>query len=87
MSGERGYGHRSREQRETSGMRWMIDFRPSPRPPLSDRDLERYADKWVAVHGGKVVLKASSYDALVAKCASRRSKKRDRIFKLPPVAS
>jgi len=86
MPAKRGYGHRPQGQLETSGMR-SIDFRPSPRPPVSDRDLERYANKWVAVHGGKVVLKASSYDALVAKCASRRSKKRDRIIHLPPVAA
>jgi hypothetical protein len=64
-----------------------IDFRPSPRWPVADRDLERYADKWVAVHGGKVVLRASSYDALVVKCASRRSNRRDRIIHLPPVTA
>jgi hypothetical protein len=86
MPAERLYGHRPQGQRESSEMR-SIDFHPSSRPPVSDRDLERYADKWVAVHGGKVVLRASSYDALVAKCASRRSKKRDRIIHLPPVAA
>jgi len=62
-------------------------YRPSSQPPVPDRDLEVYANKWVVVRGGKVVLGASSHDALVAMCASRRSRKRDRIFHLPPAAA
>jgi uncharacterized protein DUF5678 len=32
--------------------------------PISDRDLERYSGKWVAVRGGEVVAAAEDYDAL-----------------------
>ena len=60
-------------------------FHPSSTPPLSDRDLHRYADKWVVVRGGKVVLQAGSYDALVARRTSGRFKDRDRVIHLPPV--
>jgi hypothetical protein len=64
-----------------------IAFHPSSRPPLSDRDLQRYADKWVVVRGGKVVLQAGSYDALVARRTSGQFKDRDRVLRLPPVAA
>ncbi len=62
-----------------------IAFHPSPRPPVSDRDLEVYAGRWVVVRGGKVVLQASTYDALAKKRESGRFKDRDRILHLPPV--
>ena len=60
------------------------DFRPSSQPPVSDRDLERYAGKWVVVRGHKVVLQASSYDALIATLGSKRVKQADAILELPP---
>lgn len=60
------------------------DFHPSSRPPVSDRDLERYADRWIVVRGGKVVLEASSYDALIATLTSARRKEGDAILYLPP---
>lgn len=63
-----------------------IAFHPSSRPPVSERDLERYAGRWVVVRGGKVVLQASSHDALVAKRTSGRFKSGDAIVHLPPVA-
>ena len=63
-----------------------IEFHPSSSPPVCNRDLEQYADKWVVVRGGRVVLHADSYDALVAlRPTSRRFKNRnDRIVHLPP---
>ena len=63
-----------------------IAFHPSSRPPVSDRDLQRYADKWVVVRGGKVVLQTASYDALVAKRTTGQFKNGDRVLHLPPVA-
>ena len=63
-----------------------IAFHASSRPPVSDRDLQRYADQWVVVRGGKVVLQAGSYDALVARRTSRQFKNGDRVLHLPPVA-
>ena len=61
------------------------DFHPSSHPPVSDRDLERYAGKWVVVRGGKVVLHASSHDALMATLvASTRVTETDAILQLPP---
>ena len=63
-----------------------IAFHPSSRPPVSDRDLQRYANLWVVVRGGKVVLHAGSYDALVATRTSGRFKNGDRVLHLPPVA-
>ena len=60
-------------------------YRPSSVPPVSDRDLERYAGKWVIVRGGKVVQHASSYDELTAR--RKRPNDGDRILRLPPVAS
>ena len=38
---------------------------------------------WVLVRGGKVVLPAGSYDALMARVASMRIKDTDRILQLP----
>ena len=66
-------------------MRSLV-YRPSPQPPVSERDLERCADKWVVVRGGRVVLHADSYDALVAmRPTSRRFKNdNDSIVHLPP---
>jgi hypothetical protein len=63
-----------------------IEFHPSSRPPVCDRDLGKYADKWVVVRSGRVVLHADSHDALVAmRPTSRRFKNRnDRIVHLPP---
>ena len=61
------------------------DFHPSSQPPVSDRDLERYADKWVLVRDGKVVLHASRRDALIATlAASARVTETDAILQLPP---
>jgi hypothetical protein len=59
---------------------------PSPAPPVSERDLARYANKWVVVRGERVVLHADSHDALVAmRPTSRRFKNdNDRIVHLPP---
>jgi hypothetical protein len=66
-------------------MRWR-DFRPSPQPPVSDRDLERHAGKWVVVREGRVVLHASGRDALIAALvASGRITETDAILRLPPV--
>jgi hypothetical protein len=63
-----------------------IAFHPSPTPPVSTSDLERYADQWVVVRGGKVVLRASTYDALTEKRRSGGFKDGDRLLHLPPVA-
>jgi len=63
-----------------------IAFDPSPAPPISNRDLERYADQWVVVRGGKVILKAVTYDDLAGKRKSGGFKDGDRILHLPPVA-
>jgi hypothetical protein len=60
-------------------------LRSSSRPPVSERDLELYADKWVVVRAGKVVLQASSYDVLLASIGSGRLKEADAIHHLPPV--
>ena len=38
---------------------------------------------WVLVRGGKVVLPAGSYDALMARVASLRIKDTDRILQIP----
>jgi len=58
-------------------------FRPSSLPPVSDRELDRYAGRWVLVRGGKVVLQASSHDALISALASKRVRDTDAIYKLP----
>jgi len=60
-----------------------LRFRPLSRPPVSDRELERYAGKWVLVRGGKVVLQASSYEALISTLASHRVKDTAVIYELP----
>jgi hypothetical protein len=62
-----------------------LDFHPSPTPPVSARDLSRYADEWVFVRAGKVVRHAASYSELVAQYTSRRPKNGDRFLHLPPV--
>jgi hypothetical protein len=64
-----------------------LDFHPSPTPPVSERDLEWYAGRWVAVCDGRVVLEAPTYDTLVATCASRPSRSRETIRHLPPTAA
>jgi len=61
-------------------------FRPPSRPPVSAGDLARYADKWVVVRSGKVVLQAATFDELAALRSTRRFKDGDRILHLPPVA-
>ena len=58
-------------------------FRPLARPPVSDRQLEMYAGTWVLVRGGKVVLQASSHDALMSALGSKRVKDTDAVFHLP----
>ena len=63
-----------------------IAFHPSPQSPVSNRDLKRYADKWVVVRDGKVVLLAATFDSLAQKRKSERFKDGDRILHLPPVA-
>lgn len=60
-----------------------LSVRPPSQPPVSARELERYAGMWVLVRGGKVVLRAGSYDALISLLVSRRVKDNDRIFQLP----
>jgi hypothetical protein len=62
-----------------------IDLHPSSTPPVSARDLVRYADRWVFVRAGKVVQHAASRDELIAMCTSRRSKNGDRFLHLPPI--
>ena len=62
-------------------------FRPLSRPPVSDRELEEYAGTWVLVRGGKVVLQASSYDALMSALGSKRVKDTDAIFHFPARSS
>jgi hypothetical protein len=62
-----------------------VDFHPSPTPPVSARDLLRYADRWVFVRAGKVLQQAATRDELIAQCRSRRSKNGDRRLHLPPV--
>ena len=64
-----------------------IAFHPSPRPPVPDRDLARYADTWVVVRGGKVVLHAASYDELATKRKSGWFSDGDRIIYLAPRAA
>ena len=66
-----------------SGQMRPPSVRPSSQPPVSDRELQRYAGMWVLVRGGKVVLPAGSYDALMARVASLRIKETDRILQLP----
>ncbi len=63
------------------------EFHPSSSPPVHDRDLELYASKWVVVRGGKVVLAASTYDALAGKRRGGGFKDGDRILHLPPAAA
>ena len=64
-----------------------IEFHPSSAPPVFDRDLELYAGKWVVVRGGKVVLAASTHDALAAKREFGKLKDGDRILRLPPATA
>ena len=64
-------------------MRSLV-YRPSPQPPLSGRDLARYADQWVVLRSGKVVLQAPTFDELAQKRKSGRFKDNDRILHLPP---
>ena len=64
-------------------MRSLV-YRPSPQPPLSGRDLARYANQWVVVRAGKVVLQAATFDDLAQKRRSSRFKDNDRILHLPP---
>jgi hypothetical protein len=61
-----------------------ISFQPSPTPPVSPRDLARYAGKWVVVRAGKVVLQAMTFDELAQKRKSGGFKDGDRILHLPP---
>jgi hypothetical protein len=62
-----------------------LSVRPSSQPPVSDRELQRYAGMWVLARGGKVALRADSYDALITLLAQRRVKDTDRIIQLPPI--
>jgi hypothetical protein len=59
-----------------------IAFLPSPRAPVPDRGLRRYADTWVVVRGGKVVLHATSYDERATKRGSGWFNDEDRIIHL-----
>ena len=74
-------------QKGGTDMLRSIDFHPSSTPPVSARDLVRYADRWVVVRAGKVVHQAASYDELIARCTSGRSTTGDRFLHLPPQAS
>jgi hypothetical protein len=60
-----------------------LSVRPSSQPPVSDRELERYAGMWVLVRGGKVVLRADSHDGLMSLLAARRVKDTDTVRQLP----
>ena len=60
-----------------------LSVRPSSQSPVSDRELQRYAGMWVLVRGGKVVLRADSYNALMSLLAAPRVKDTDRILQLP----
>ena len=64
-------------------MRSLV-YRPSPAPPVPDRELTLYAGKWVLVRGGKVVLQAGTFDELAAKRKAGRFKEGDKILRLPP---
>ena len=64
-------------------MRSLV-YRPSPAPPVPDRELALYASRWVVVRGGKVILEASTFDELAAKRKSGRFKDGDKILRLPP---
>lgn len=64
----------------------LLSVRPSSQPPVSDRELQRYAGMWVLVRGGKVALRADSYDALISLLAPRRLRDTDRIIQLPPIS-
>jgi hypothetical protein len=63
-------------------MPWL-SVRPSSQPPVSERELERYAGMWVVVRAGKVVMRADRYEDLIALRASGRFKDTDRIIELP----
>ena len=60
------------------------DFHPSPQPPVCDRDLARFAGKWVVVRDGKVVLHANSRDAVIATLVASARAEADAILQLPP---
>ena len=66
-----------------SGQMRLLSVRPSSQPPVSERELERYAGMWVLVRASKVVLRADSRDALMALIATRRVKDTDKICQLP----
>jgi hypothetical protein len=59
-------------------------YRPSPQPPLSRGDLERYADGWVVVRAGKVVVAAMTFDEIAPKRKAAGFRDGDRILRLPP---
>jgi len=61
-------------------------YRPSPQPPLSRGDLERYADNWVVVRAGMVVMAATTFDELAQRRKSDGSRDGDRILRLPLAA-
>ncbi len=64
-------------------MRSLV-YRPSSSPPVSNRDLTLYADKWVVVRAGKVILQAGTFDELAAKRKSGVFKDGDKMLRLPP---
>ena len=64
-----------------------VAFHPSARPPVSAGDLALYADNWVVVRAGTVLLHAKTFDELAQKRRSRGFKDGDRIVHLPPAAA
>jgi Family of unknown function (DUF5678) len=52
--------------------------------PISDKALERYAGKWVAVRGGEVIASAGDYDTLMADDSVRST---DAVYHVPPADS
>lgn len=58
--------------------------RPLSRPPVSNRDLGLYADMWVLVRDGSVILHAHALDAIRRMATSGAVNEGDAIYRLPP---